>query len=355
MAIISTDILIKTMIEAAIQDLRKNAWILDDVFGGLATDPLSSLEYGYKEVVKAKEWFLNNNINVYLQNRIDVPTFPCITIVHSQSSEKLDRASLGDYGEIEQIYPKGRIRQPQWIVPPFTPAAFDPNSNISGQAIITMPTGTSTYQVAPGQFYVSAISGKAYQILQVLTSSTFTIKSGIVDDFKDSYIVPPTALWNLNRELTFLDESYAIGIHTASYPVDCLWLRQVIMYAFFRYKEAYLEGRGYELSTIQASPVDRNPHFEKDVVYSAVISLTGQVEASWIKYIAPKLQKVTGKISIIDGPKTPPGYQSEVAGQSWQMQGDETGKNKGITGFKPLNKKGVIKPNPNDEGGTGGF
>ena len=355
MAIMATDILLKTMIEAAIQDLKKNQWILDDVFGSLATDPLSSVEYGYKEVQKAKEWFLQNEINVYLQNRIDVPTFPCITIVHSQSSEKLDRTAIGDTDDIEQIYPRGRASQPTQIVKPFTPSAFDPNSSISGQAIVTMPPNMSTFQVAPGQFYVSAVSGKAYQILQVLTAQTFTIKSGMVDDFTGGYIVPATALWNLNREITFMDETYAIGVHTASYPVNAIWLRQALIYMFFRYKEAYLEGRGYELSTIQASPVDRNPHFEKEVVYSAVITLTGQCEASWIKYIAPKLQKVTGKISIIDGPKTPPGYAAETKGQAWQMQGDEKKGRKGFNGYTQLNKKGVIKPDPEDEGDTGGF
>ena len=53
--IIATDILLKSMFEAAFNDLRKNPWILDDIFGGMALDPLSRVEYGYKEVEQAKK------------------------------------------------------------------------------------------------------------------------------------------------------------------------------------------------------------------------------------------------------------------------------------------------------------
>src|SRR5271157_9817 len=115
MAIIPTDLLIKTMLEAAVADLKKNLWLLDDVFAGLASDPLSSLEYGYKEVTKAIEWFKDNNFPVYLHNRIDNPTFPCITVVQASSSEMQDRASLGDEGGIEDFDPKDARRTPQYI------------------------------------------------------------------------------------------------------------------------------------------------------------------------------------------------------------------------------------------------
>src|SRR5271166_590598 len=208
MAIIATDILIKTMIEAAVADLKKNSWILDDVFGGLATDPLSSQEYGYKEVYKAKKWFLENEINIYLHNRIDNPTFPCITIVQSQSAEMIERASLGDERgsyPIEQVRPGGRSIQPQIVVGPFNPIAYQPTSTIKNQAIVTMPTEFNTTQVVPGQFLVSIVSGKAYEILQVTGSNSFTIASGVMDDFSGAYVTPPTSLWNLNRELTFFN------------------------------------------------------------------------------------------------------------------------------------------------------
>jgi len=64
------------------------------------------------------------------------------------------------------------------------------------------------------------------------------------------------------------------------------------MYILLRYKEAYLEARGFELSTLTAQGMDINPHFEIERVFTAVINLSGVIEGSWIKYIAPKLQGV---------------------------------------------------------------
>lgn len=355
MAIIATDILIKTMIEAAIVDLKKNAWILDDVFGGLVTDPLSNTEYGYKEVQKAKEWFLNNNINIYLHNRIDNPTFPCITIVQANSSEIIPRTALGDEGRIEPFMPKGRVSQPQQVIPPFTPVAYAPTSNIPEQGVVTLPENLNTDAVAPGQFLVSNVSGHAYAIIQVISSSAFTIKSGVVDDFTGAYVAPQSSVWNLQREESFLEETYAIGVHAASYPVNCIWLRQAVMYIMMRYKESYLESRGFELSTINSTGADENPHFSQEKIYSCVINLSGQIEMNWVKYIAPRLQQVTAKISIIDGPKTPPAYASETNNQGWNMVGDLAKTKPGYNGFTPLPKRRRTKGNPDDPGDTGGF
>ena len=64
MGIVPSDLLVKSALEAALAHLRANQWLLDDVFGELATDSLSGLEYGWKDVDAAKRWFLNNNIRV---------------------------------------------------------------------------------------------------------------------------------------------------------------------------------------------------------------------------------------------------------------------------------------------------
>jgi hypothetical protein len=46
------------------------------------------------------------------------------------------------------------------------------------------------------------------------------------------------------------------------------------------------------------------------------------VEATFIRYAAPKLGKVTGGVKIIDGPKTPEAYQSLAKKQGWSMEED---------------------------------
>ncbi|MGH7240775.1 MAG: hypothetical protein ACREGB_00585 [Candidatus Saccharimonadales bacterium] len=305
------------MLEAAIVDMRKNTWLLPDVFAGLADDPLSKSENGWKEVDKAIKWFMSNEIPVFLQHRIDTPVFPCLSVVLTNSPEDEARASLGDEGMVEEIDPAEIAVTPQRIYQPFTPAQYDPSTGY-----VTFPAPLDTSLIVAGQFLVSQRSGKAYAISKRIDGQVFQIKAGTKDDFTDATIVPAVALWNVHRELSFLNEAYSIGIHAASDPVQAIWLRQLTIYIMMRYKEAFLEGRGYELSTIHTGPIDLNKSFHPERVFSCFMTLTGQVQMDWIKFVAPKLQAVSGGIRIIDGPKTPAAYQKEVASQIWSMEGD---------------------------------
>lgn len=316
MAIIASDLLVRSAIEAAIYHLRQNTWLLPDVWGGLANDSILKSESGYKEVDAAIKWFLSNNINVFAPFRIDLPTFPCITVVNTSTSEDLSKTMLGDYGSEETDFdPRGAALLPQKVYGSFTPKAYDPS-----KGKVTFPDTLTTDILVPGQFLVTK-KGKAYQVLKVFDQSSFEIKEGVKDDFLDAYIVPPTTLWNLKREMTYLQESFAIGCHAQSDPVQAIWLRQLVMYILFRYKEAYLEARGLQLSTIQAGGVDLNNQFEKEKVFTSIINMEGTMEANWIKYTAPKLQSVTAKIIITDGSKTPP--SEIIANPSMVMQDDE--------------------------------
>lgn len=321
MGIVGTDILIKTMIEAAFADLRKNAWILDDVFGELAVDPLAKTDYGYKEVAAAKTWFLNNNIDVYLVNRVDTPRFPCVTVVLTNSREMEERASMSDaMGEElqEEIEPRSITKRIQKVYENFTPAAYD-----SVKGIITMPESIDTRYVVAGQFLVSSKTSKAYVIGNTLSLQEFQIKAGIKEDFTDCYIAPPTSIWNLEKEITFIQESFAIGLHAQSDLNQALWMRQLLQYVFLRYKEAYLERRGFELSTFSIGTIQENPEFKgAELIWTCPLTLNGQVEANFIKYAAPKLQAVRGGVRIIDGPKTPETMFQYAEKQGWKMEKD---------------------------------
>lgn len=322
MAVPQVDILLKSAIEAGISDLRKNPWILDDVFGGmepdgLANDALSQAEYGMKEVAAAKRWFLNNNIRVILQFRTDAPEFPAVTIVRGPSQEKIDRTSLGDDGSIEEYYDQDAIDAVQKVYTNFTPKSYD---QVTGK--VTFPDKTITDIMVPGQFLVSIKSGKAYQINSVDDASSFFISEGINDDFTDAYIAPPVALWNLHREQTFFQETFYIGCYGQSDPVQCIWLHSLVSYILLRYKEAYLEGRGFDLSTFNSAPMMQDETFKPEQIFQRIITLTGTTETSWVKFIAPKFQAASGGIVIMDGPKTPPDYAEDVIKQGWRMEAD---------------------------------
>ena len=320
MGILATDILMKSMVEGALADLRKNNWILWDIFDGLANDPLSKDDYGNKEVSAAVEWFLGNDIQVYLNNRVDTPRFPCFTIVRLSSREMTERASLADDSMESEIDPESITEMAQKVYKTFTPKAYNP-----ADGTMTLPDGSTTDKMFVGQFLVSKKSGKAYLISKVTGLPTFQIAAGTADDFTNCYIAPPTSLWNLQKELVFLEETFAVGLHAESNLNQALWLRQLGQYIFLRYKEAYLERRGFELSTFNVGDITINPHFNgTEMVWSCMMSVSGQVRADFIKYAAPKLQGVKAGIFIIDGPKTPKAYAVQASEQGWEMVGDET-------------------------------
>jgi hypothetical protein len=137
------------------------------------------------------------------------------------------------------------------------------------------------------------------------------------------YIAPPTSLWNLRRELTFFNENLTIGVHGQSNPQEAEWLGQIVQYSLLRYKEAYLEGRGIELTTFSVSPLERNMQFEAEMVFSKYYNLTGKVECNFIKFMAPRFNSARGTIRIMDGPKTPQElFDNQVKYQGWRMQDD---------------------------------
>jgi hypothetical protein len=297
MAILASDIIIKSMLEAAINDLRANSWILEDIFAGLAADPLAAPEAGWKEVKTAIDWFLKTDIPIILQHRIaDKPRIPCISIAYMPSREMEERASLADEGLIEDYdinRPGKGTSLPLRVTKPFTPDSYN---NISGR--IKMPKTFDTSLMGVGQYLVSSKSGKAYKVLIINNIQEFTIESDIADDFTDCYVVPKSRIWNVHRELTFMSESYSIGCHTQNDPATTIWLWQVIVYSVLRYKEAFLEGRGFELSGFDSSALERNAEFSAENVFSKYITLRGHVQADWIKFIAPKSENISVAVGV---------------------------------------------------------
>lgn len=311
MGILAVDILIKSMLEAAIADMRANTWILEDVFSGLASDPMAAPEAGWKEVQAAMKWFLSTDIPVIMQYRIaDRPKIPCISVAYGPSSEMQERASFADDGMIEDYNITGAgnkaVTQLR-ITGKFTPDNYNPET---GQ--VTMPKSVNTSQVAEGQYLVTK-SGKNHQIQAVDGKYKFSIKPGTTDDLTDCYIAPKSTVWNLHKELTYFNESYSIGCHTQNDPATTIWLWQIVAYSFLRYKEAYLEGRCLELTTFQSSALQRNGEFPAENVFSKYITITGQVQADWIKFAAPKFEKTVGHIIVNDqNPPTLDVYNDDI-------------------------------------------
>jgi hypothetical protein len=317
MSYIQTDILLKTMLEAAIADLRANDYVVDDISAGFSAGDISEAEYGDKERKRFKEWFLSNNIGVFMQQRIDTPTFPCIVIVDSGDQEMENRAALSDdRGYPEDFDPKNIETTPDYVYAPFTPSNYD-----AASGTVTFPKGVTNEALFPGMFLVSR-TGSAYQVRKLVGKNAFQIKPGVRVDLTNCYVTPMSALWNLQREQTFLRHSYSLVCMASSDPVYAQWLHAIVVYCLGRYKEVWLEARGFEISTFGSSPLQKAPRYDPENVWFKSVSLTGQVELSWIKYVAPRLAGVKGGIKICDALVTPENYKEQVLAQGWRLSKD---------------------------------
>lgn len=92
--IMQSDVVIRTAIMKAFRELRKDPRLLEYCFAWLPNDDLTAAEYGEPTVEKAKKWFLNTDIKVTLDVRVDAAKLPAITI-SLDSSQETD-ATLGD-------------------------------------------------------------------------------------------------------------------------------------------------------------------------------------------------------------------------------------------------------------------
>jgi hypothetical protein len=314
MGVMPTDLIIKSCIEYAFKDLRRNTWILDDIFGDLATDPLLREEYGYKEITTAKEWFLNAEIPVLLQHRIaDDPPIPCISIAYMPSSEMQERTNLADAQIVEDFDPETAGIMKIRVVDQFTPKNYD---RATGE--MTLPKTIDMCVIVVGQFVVSKKSGKQYEIIGC-SDQGVTIAAGIDDDFSGACIIPKDAIWNMHKELTYLNERYSIGVHAQSSPAQTIWLWQIVFYSLLRYKEAYLDERCFELSSLSSSALERDQNFAGENVFSKYIEIGGQVQTSWIKFVAPRLDGTTASIAT-GTMRTPDRFR--VPDDGWLMTED---------------------------------
>ena len=324
MPVYATDIILKTAIEAGIADLRKNRYILEDCFMGLADDALSAPEFGWKEVASAIRWFDAADIRVIQNFRIDTPVFPSISISAMSSTEALESAMLADEASDTKIRAtkvtgvRGPHKNPVRITKNFTPVAYD---SVTG--IVTLPPGITTEIVSVGQYYISTKNAMAYPIMEIVGADSFAIEAGHAADFFDSYIAPTSIMWQQHSGITFLNEEYQIGAHVTSDPVHAVWLFQVLFYTLLRVKESLIEGRGFELSTMSAGPIIREEGIKSDFIFTRNVTLRGKMPATFVKFVAPPIEKVSGGLLIADAPATPPSSQEQVLGQGWKPGGDD--------------------------------
>jgi hypothetical protein len=306
MSIFAGDVIIKTAIEQGLEDMRQNVWLLDDVLSQFVQEEALKTKYGQKEINAAKEWFLNNQISVYLQHRIDKDSLPAVVIGLGSSVEIEDMKHMGDLSSTVETLMPSEIGKPiPYIIKPFTPEGYDDDNGL-----VYVPSSVNLSLISPGMILVDPTNGNGYEILGI-TSNAIQINANLNLDSSKLAVVPKYQFYRVRREHTFFAETYTIGCHVHGDVAPLLWLHAIVSYTLLRYRESLLEGRSFTQSKISSSDLIPNQDLSVaggENVYSRYITLTGQVENSWLK--SPK--RVIESTILYSEPKKEDGFSGGI-------------------------------------------
>jgi len=191
------DLIIKTAIELSLEDMRKNPWLIEDVFASLNENPILAKRYGMKEITRAKEFILNTNIPVYMHHRLDKMEYPCITISIGNSNEDKSLSTLGDASIAFEDYSPNEIGKPiKPIVSSFTPVSYDKDTGI-----VELPTDIPEYRyVGKGMLLADPKTGNAFEIIDKAGINGVQITAGSKLPKGKLVIIPQYPTYRARRE-----------------------------------------------------------------------------------------------------------------------------------------------------------
>lgn len=303
------DVIIKAMIDQSLDEMKNNPWLLDDVFKSLMVNKYVAAKVGKKNIDSAKEWLANNQVNVYVRPRNDKDQTPMVTIRPLQSNEKAEMKTMGDMSTERKILKPLEIGKPiPYIVKPFTPTGLD-----QANGLIMLPIKTPGIEgVSSGQFIVDPETGTGYVIEGVVGVDSDTlaivVQQGLIITATQLGIVPQFQYYEARVENTYNQETYSIACYAHGDPQVLIWLHSIVLYGMLRYRQTLLEGTGFAESVISSGEIGEDPNFKGpggEECFVRFITLTGQVQQTWIKAPQRFIESITGDLQIISNLNAP--------------------------------------------------
>lgn len=296
MAIFQSDLTIKMAIELGLQEMKDNPWLIDDMLGDAISNPYLKDKYGQKQIDACKEWLKNNQIDIYMVDRTDRDRYPCITVTLGTSNEKMEMRTLDEQSSDSIVLLPNQINKPiPYVVKPVG-ISYD---QMTGE--VSFPAGTvGLDRLAPGMILVDPLTGNGYTINDV-TPDGIEIEDGLTLSAAKYAVVPQYQFYKARVGHTFFQEQYNIGCHVVGDPQALLWLHSIVLYSLMRYRSSLFEANGFAESVLSSSDLLPNPNIDTaggERAWSRFITLTGQVENTWIKSPRRTIESaILGKIS----------------------------------------------------------
>ena len=282
MGIFQLDMTVKTAIELGIEDMRKNPWLIDHMLGDCLDNPYLKDKYGQKQIDACREWFLNNQIEIYMRPRNDKDKMPCIAITPGPAPEKEDMKHMADQSTETVVLMPQKIGKPiPYIVKPFVPTSYDPSTGL-----VVIPEGTKGAEsISAGMILVDPSNGQGF-VIQDVTADGIEIEPNIQLDAAQLAVVPQYQFYKARIEHTFFQESCDIACYGHGDPQVAVWLHSIALYSILRYRESLLEATGFTQSSVSSSPLMEDPYYSGangEQAFVRSINLSGQTENTWIK------------------------------------------------------------------------
>jgi len=333
--IFQTDALLKTILEKTLGDIKTNLWLLDYILDDFTQNPFLKSQFGQKQILAAKEWFSNNNVNVQLQFSKDKEKFPAIFLTLGSSNEVQDLRTMSDISEEDLILMPNRVGQPiPYVVKPFSPISFDASTGLVG-----VPVGTDIAPVSPGMVLVNPSNGAGVVIEGITPDGEIQIQPGIELDSTQLGVIPQYRFFTSRLGRSWFEENWNITLATND-PQTLLWLHSIVVFGLLRYREFY-EHNGFAETHITSTDIF-NPDFSNaggEEIFCRQITMFGKVQQQFIRGLHRNIESVLlrdqdpaavteenpkgyiGGLRIISNLNTPPLQEND---QDWYAGVDVT-------------------------------
>jgi hypothetical protein len=325
------DLLIKTALDAGFADLKKYPFLLDFCFAWLPQDPVTYKKNGEISVKSAKDWFLNTPINVFMNYRpVDFGAAPCISISINSSNEEYNTLGDTNYDTSEQMLPKTLVA--------ILSSNLNTYTSTTGVFVFNNPTNTI---ITNNMIVFDLDKNMSVPILSVEATNSITLDVGLTYPLQNIAILPADQFYDVALESARFKESYSLNMFVNTKEEHIIYLSCLAQFCLLRYRQAYLDERGFEQTSISSGAVNREAVDDKEIFFSRSMTISGYVQQYWPKEVTLKIQGIQFGIVIasnLDGPvgETP----AQLAQAPWTTE---------KTDFKSSDSQYVLLDTPFEE------
>lgn len=320
MSIFQPDLIITSGIRAALLDLRKNLFLVDDMFKCTLQDELVKKAYS-QEAERAKA-FLKKEIHLYTEHRVpDQAKYPCIVFAIGSGQEDSKQGLSNDYAssELDANSLGGAIvNTPRVIVPSTTPLSYDP---LTGQIEFQPSIDLSTLGVYEDMYIFDSVNAKHYQIRLVMDNHILfidPIDPAQAPNLTNMAIYPTKNIVKNTHRSVKMWENHTITL-LATDPTELLYLYTFMSYIMIRYNFSLFGKRGFNIASYNYGEVYRASNGgegDPNNLYGRLMNIRGFVIHSAIETTALPLAGLDIGVDVC-ATETPMAIREQVDNQGW--------------------------------------